>query len=94
MRTGRWMMAGVLALAVSGCKSSNPAVKDLNVEESVAAHQTGRTVFVDANTADFRKENGKVPGAILLANYREYDARKILPEDTKTPLVFYCSNRL
>lgn len=89
-----WLLTGALAVAISGCKSSNQTVKDLTVQESAAAHQSGNTLFVDANDADYRKANGKVPGALLLANYREYDARQVLPADPKTPLVFYCSSRL
>jgi hypothetical protein len=50
-------------------------------------------VFVDANTEDFRRSNGKVPGATLLDNYRKYDVKAVLPEGKDTPLVFYCSNK-
>lgn len=86
------LMVGVGALAAGGCKSSHPAVKDFTVAESVAAHKSG-AVFVDANGEDFRKENGKVPGAILLDNYRKYDAKTVLPASQDTQLVFYCSNK-
>jgi len=84
---------GLATLVASGCKSSShAAVKELTVPESVAAHKAG-AVFVDANNEDFRKDNGKVPGAVLLANYRTYDVKSVLPEKKDTPLVFYCSNK-
>jgi hypothetical protein len=83
---------GLGALVAGGCKTAHPAVKELTVAESVAAHKSG-AIFVDANGEDFRKENGKVPGAILLSNYRTYDAKAVLPESKETPLVFYCSNK-
>jgi hypothetical protein len=87
------LMVGFAALATAGCKSQHAAVKELTVADSVAAHKSG-AVFVDANGEDYRKNNGKVPGAILLANYRQYDAKTVLPQSTETPLVFYCSNKL
>jgi hypothetical protein len=86
-------MLGFIGLVAGGCKSAHPAVKKLTVAESAAAHEAG-AVFVDANGEDFRKDNGKVPGAILLANYRTYDVKSVLPASKDTPLVFYCSNKL
>jgi hypothetical protein len=87
------LMVGFAALAAGGCKSQHAAVKELTVADSVAAHKAG-AVFVDANGEDYRKDNGKVPGAILLANFRQYDAKAVLPQNTDTNLVFYCSSRL
>ncbi len=92
-RSALLLMMGFAALAAGGCKSQHAAVKELNVTESVAAHKSG-AVFVDANGEDFRKANGKVPGAVLLANFRQYDAKAVLPQSTDTPLVFYCTSRL
>jgi rhodanese-related sulfurtransferase len=84
---------GFAALVVGGCsKSTHPAVKELTVAEAVASHKAG-AVFVDANTEEFRQSNGKVPGALLLANYRTYDVKSVLPGSKDTPLVFYCSNK-
>jgi len=92
-RSALMLMVGVAALAVGGCKSQHASVKELSIADSAAAHKAG-AVFVDANGEDFRKNNGKVPGAILLANYRQYDPKSVLPQTLDTPLVFYCSNRL
>jgi hypothetical protein len=83
---------GFTALVAGGCKSSHPAVKELSVPEAVAAHKAG-AVFVDANTPEFRQGNGKVPGALLLDNYRQYDVASVLPPSKDTSLVFYCSNK-
>jgi hypothetical protein len=83
---------GLAALAVGGCASKHAAVKELTVSAAAAAHKAG-AVFVDANGEDFRKSNGKVPGAILLANYRKYDAASVLPQNKDAPLVFYCTSK-
>ncbi len=92
-RSALMLMVGFAALAAGGCKSQHAAVKELTVADSVAAHKAG-AVFVDANGEDYRKDNGKVPGAILLANFRQYDAKAVLPQNTDTNLVFYCSSKL
>jgi hypothetical protein len=81
-----------VALAVAACQKHNPNVKEFAVPEAATAHQTG-AVFVDANDDDYRKSNGRVPGAILLASYREYDPSRVLPADKERQLVFYCSTR-
>lgn len=48
---------------------------------------------LDANDAEFRAQNGVIPGAKLLSSFEGYDVKKELPPDTGTPLVFYCSNK-
>ena len=99
MRNGRRNLQGlafglaVMVAAAAGCKRSHPNVKELTVAESKAAHEAG-AIFFDANNDDYRRENGKVPGAVLLADYRSYDVAKVLPEKKDTPVVFYCSNKL
>ena len=81
-----------VAIAVAACQKHNPNVKEVAVQEAAAAHGAG-AAFVDANDDDYRKSNGKVPGAILLASYREYDPSGVLPADKERQLVFYCSTR-
>jgi hypothetical protein len=83
-----------VAFAFAGCQKSHPNVKEMTITDATSAQKSGGTVFVDANDDDYRKANGKVPGAILLANYREYDPKAVLPESKDAPLVFYCSNKL
>ncbi|HVE87298.1 MAG TPA: hypothetical protein VND93_30790 [Myxococcales bacterium] len=84
---------GLAALAASGCFMSNGKFKELSVDEVAALQSTTPVTFVDANTADFRKENGVIPNAILLAGGK-YEPGAVLPQDKAAALVFYCSNRL
>lgn len=91
---------GLASVGAAGCAkhaeqataAAHAPVKELALADAVAAKQAG-AVFVDANGADFRKENGIVPGAILLASYKDFDAKTVLPANKDTQLVFYCSNR-
>jgi hypothetical protein len=46
----------------------------------------------DANNDEFRKEEGIIPGAVLLKDH-DWDLAT-LPGDTAAPLVVYCSNKL
>lgn len=87
------LMVGFAAATAAGCKSQHAAVKEVTIPDAATAHKAG-AVFVDANSEDYRKNNGKVPGAILLANYRQYEAGAVLPQSKDAPLVFYCSSRL
>ena len=84
--------AGVAALAAAGCTHSGK-FKELGVDEVAQLQATTSVTFVDANTADFRKENGVIPSAIMLDSSSKYDT-KVLPQDKAAALVFYCSNRL
>ena len=47
---------------------------------------------VDVNNASLREEAGKIPGAVLLSNYKEFDAVKELPGAKDQDLVFYCAS--
>jgi len=81
-----------VALAAQACMSSGK-YKELGVEEVAQLQSTTPVTFVDANTADFRKENGVIPGAIILTDSSKYEL-SALPADKAGALVFYCSNRL
>lgn len=59
-------------------------VADLQKEKKVTV--------LDANNADFRKQNGVIPGAVLLTHFQNYDAAKELPAAKDAKLVFYCAN--
>jgi rhodanese-related sulfurtransferase len=85
------LLLGAVAVA-AGCQKRHENVKEIAVPEAAAARQ-GDAVFVDANNDDFRKSNGKVPGAILLASYREYSPERVLPGDKERQLVFYCASK-
>lgn len=78
--------------AALGCSHSDK-FKMLGVDEVAQLQATTAVTFVDANTADFRKDNGVIPGAILLDSSGKYN-QSVLPQDKATALVFYCSNRL
>lgn len=86
----------LLLLFALGCTRAEkkPAWAELAVADAAAMHKAGTATFYDANTAAFRKKNGKVPGAVLLADYNGYDAAKTLPADKASQLVFYCTSRL
>jgi hypothetical protein len=87
-------IAAAAVLAVSCKQEQRPPsnVAEMSVEEAKAALDA-KAVFIDANDDEFRKANGKVPGAVLLANYREYEPAQVLPAQKDASLVFYCSSR-
>ncbi|HYV49001.1 MAG TPA: hypothetical protein VFA20_29275 [Myxococcaceae bacterium] len=85
---------GLAAVAAAlGCSHSSGKFKELGVDEVVQLQALNPVTFADANTVDFRKENGVIPGAILLDSSSKYDV-SVLPKDKAGALVFYCSNRL
>lgn len=61
--------------------------------ELVELSKSNAATPVDANSADFRKDNGVIPGAIVLSDYRKFDLSE-LGADKSRQLVFYCSSRL
>jgi len=84
---------GLAVLAAVACSHAEGKYKELSVDEVVQLQRATAVTFVDANTDDFRKENGVIQNAILLAGGK-YDPAAVLPEDRAAALVFYCSNRL
>ena len=92
-RTLSVLAASVALLFTAACTRHTGGFAEMSVPDAARALNE-KALFVDANTADYRKANGKVPGALLLENYRAYDPAAVLPEDKGTPLVFYCSSRL
>jgi rhodanese-related sulfurtransferase len=101
--TFRSGLAIVLGLALAACQkgpapaegSAAPAAdgqawtKELSVGDVAALVQTKNATVLDANDADTRKEQGVVPGAVLLSSSRDY-ALSELPPSKDTKLVFYC----
>jgi rhodanese-related sulfurtransferase len=81
--------------AAWGCSrgAHNANVKDMTVPQLTELAKAGTAVPVDANTEDFRKDNGVIPGAILLTSSSKYDVAQ-LPADKNAKLVFYCTSRL
>lgn len=100
------MTAVLTLLACQDVRSNTPAPRaaeeeapqkaakptEVSLEEAAALHKKGAGFF-DANSERFRKKNGVVPGATLLASSARYDVASTLPADKDAPLVFYCSNR-
>jgi rhodanese-like protein len=96
------LAATVLLAALVGCaRSATPTpaatapspVKDMTIDQLVELRKAGSVVVLDANGEDFRRENGIIPGAILLTSSSKYELSQ-LPEDKSRKLVFYCSSRL
>lgn len=95
-------LAVVIALAVAACQrapapgegstakaDSQEWSKELSVTDVAALLEAKRATVLDANDADTRKEQGVVPGAVLLSSSRDY-AFSELPPAKDTKLVFYC----
>jgi hypothetical protein len=94
MPSARHCFLGLFAVLAVGCShSASPLVKELDPAAVAALRGGGKAVLFDVNGEGFRKNNGVVPGARMLASSSAY-ALDQLPEDRDTPLVFYCSNRL
>lgn len=89
----RLLALAAAALALSGCTKDH-RFKELGVDEVVQLQSTGPVTFMDANTEEFRKENGIIAGAMLLSSSSKYDVAKELPAEKNTRMVFYCTNRL
>jgi rhodanese-related sulfurtransferase len=91
------LAALVLAVgaAAVGCSrgAHSASVKDMTVQQLADLQKAGSVVVLDANTEDFRKENGVIPGAVLLTSSSKYDVAQ-LPADKSSKLVFYCTSRL
>ena len=81
-------------MATAGCQTAkqHAAVKEMTVTELAELTKANSAIPVDANGEDFRKENGVIPGAILLTNYRTFPMSE-LGEDKDRKLVFYCTSR-
>jgi rhodanese-related sulfurtransferase len=72
--------------------AAKPTVKSLTVTEVASLQKQQQATVLDANGEQFRKENGVIPGAVLLTSFNKYDAAKELPASKDAKLVFYCAN--
>lgn len=77
------------AAAKSDVKSD---VKQVTITQVADLQKEKKVTVLDANGADFRKQNGIIPGAVLLTHFQKYDAAKELPAAKDARLVFYCAN--
>jgi rhodanese-related sulfurtransferase len=77
------------AEAKAAAKSS---LKEVTITQVASLQKEQKVTVLDANGEDFRKQNGIIPGAILLTHFKKYDAAKELPAAKDARLVFYCAN--
>jgi len=98
----RAAFALALGLTLAACQKAPPAgeaspapgaeakssIPELSVTDVATLVQSKAATVVDANDNDTRKEQGIVPGAVLLSS-REYAVSE-LPAAKDTKLVFYC----
>jgi rhodanese-related sulfurtransferase len=85
------VMVPTVAFACDGELKAESGVKTTTVAE--VAKNT-KVKMVDANNADFRTQNGTVPGAVLLTSAGSYDPAKELPAAKNAELVFYCASKM
>jgi hypothetical protein len=91
----RLLLALPLVLFALACdRKPENGVKTVTAEQVADWMKTNSALVLDANGEDFRQQNGVVPGAVLLANYLDWDPATTLGPDKNRQLVFYCSNRL
>ena len=97
-------LLAILILALPACAKDEPKAKDtaaetmakaelptISVDELATLIADGKGAAVDANLSTVRSRQGRIPGAILLSDFAEYDLRE-LPDDRARKLVFYCAN--
>jgi hypothetical protein len=98
----RLLLALPLLLLTFACEKDKPAdkpadkpntIKDVNVEQVADWMKAKSAIVLDANTDEFRSENGVIPGAVLLRNYLDWDPTEVLGTDKTRQLVFYCTSR-
>ncbi len=90
-------LAAPIALAGEGEVHGNhapakPTFKTITVAQVAALQKEKKVTVLDVNGADFRKQNGVVPGAVLISHFQKYDVAKELPAAKDQKLVFYCVN--
>lgn len=84
-----------LALFCLACEADVSDLRVLAVDELAALQASHADLTIcDANNADVREHYGTIPGAVLLSNYRDYDAAAELPSDKSRRLVFYCRSEM
>jgi rhodanese-related sulfurtransferase len=84
-----------IALACENEKSqqaARPAVKSVTIPELASLQKEKKATVLDANFDQFRKQNGVIPGAVMLTSFNKYDVAKELPAAKDSKLVFYCAN--
>ena len=62
---------------------------EISVADAAAGMEAKQVTFVDCNSAETRKKQGIIPGALLLDDEETFTA-SALPTDKAAKLVFYC----
>lgn len=90
------LLVSSLALpAFAGKEAQKEDFKLIHVSDLADAMKSPQPPAVfDANNKETRKKFGVIPGAVLLSNYKKYDAKKVLPADKNGAVVFYCANTM
>jgi len=81
-------------LAMSAESKEKFRLIEVSELESLQKDSKRPVTVLDANDAEFRQQNGVIPGARLLSSFDRFDVSKELPADRDAPLVFYCADRL
>ena len=83
-----------IALACENEKetTAKASVKSVTIVEVASLQKEKKATVLDANFEQFRKDNGVIPGAVMLTSFNKYDAAKELPGAKDSKLVFYCAN--
>jgi rhodanese-related sulfurtransferase len=100
-RTG---IALALSLAFTACHTApkdaqrstagaEAALKEVSVSEVAGFIQAKAATVVDANNSETRRQQGVVPGALLLSSSHDF-ALSELPAAKDTKLVFYCGGTM
>lgn len=85
----------IVALCALPARAEKKSFKVMHVADLAKALESATPPAVyDANVESTRENVGIIPGAKLLSSSSKYDARRELPADKKTPLVFYCANAM
>jgi rhodanese-related sulfurtransferase len=72
--------------------SAKASVKSVTVPQTASLQKEKKATVLDANGESFRKENGVIPGAVMLTSFNKYDVAKELPASKDSKLVFYCAS--
>jgi hypothetical protein len=87
----RLLLALPLVLAFA-CEKKG-GVRDVDAEEVSTWIKANSAVVLDANTGNYRAQNGVLPGAVLLDNYLDWDPPTVLGADKGRQIVFYCAGK-
>jgi rhodanese-related sulfurtransferase len=83
--------SAVLACGADGAKQTMAAPAKVEVKQLASLTKEKKATAVDVNDSETRRNDGVIPGAIMLTSSSQYELKE-LPADKKSNLVFYCYN--